>query len=726
MKQALIPRPDMNVRIATVLWIAVFIFIVIVGLGLMCAGIGIHEGPLGFIGKTGDLLIRRGVIPFFTVAAFALTISILHRKFRLIHMQLNFIQQEPAPEGINFHDHDAVGAYIDNLKAKPHFEDNMLTTRLSRLLEAWLASGTPDRIADMAVEEAEFDYSVRDDGHRLLITLLWSIPILGFVGTVMGISGAVGGFTRVMEAADSLVKLKEGIQAVTMSLSVAFDTTFVALILALIGTFTHTIAKSKEDAVIESIDTFVEDHLISKLHTEEQEKVVRWLTKEEEREAIQEAVIQHIPRPEDYTTAFGGVIREAAGEIAGLADQSAQSFRQQADGLRGVLTEAAEQQRNVTTTFARGLAEQLRTGLQGLSGMEEKVTAATTGLQNVIVETGRQQQQEMSTFAQGIRDQLMQALRETNTVQQQIVSASQGLPALIQQAAEQQRQQSSAFVERLTDQLRTSFEQTTATYERAMAAATEKMQGALVQAGVKQQGENEAMLQRLQSSLEESVRSQTGVQERLSTTVEGVVNAIREAGQQQIAAVNGLVQSLREESGKSVQQFSELREAQRGAGDGIVNAIREAQTAMDQSMRSHVESVEKLQTAQTQRFQEGEQRVKTFFENMERTAQAIERQESERLGKASDGARQAGEWLQNAQTVFQQAADTLMKQMQQAQQFIAVLNNLSESEKGIAERLQRLQGDKAFRDSIDRFVAAQEQMAAAPRGARRLFGFRRK
>ncbi|MBN1671882.1 MAG: MotA/TolQ/ExbB proton channel family protein [Kiritimatiellae bacterium] len=822
MKKTTIPRPDMNVRIKTVLFVALVVFVVMYFFGFVGRGFGGGSKYLSFIKRYGDLLTDRGFIPYATVAAFALTISILRKKYVLVNRQLLFCQDESIPDDFNFQDHDAVSTYIDSSRAKQDFEENMLATRVARLLETWLTTGHPERIADMAVEEAEFDYSVRDDGHRLLLTLLWSIPILGFVGTVMGIGGAVGGFTKVMEAADELEKLKEGIQAVTSELAVAFDTTFLALVLALISTFAHTVLKSREDAVIEKIDTFVEDGLVSKLVVEHDEKIVRWLTKEEERQAIQEAVVQHIPRPEDYTAAFGGVIREAAQEVSSVAKESAQAFRQEGEGLRRLVTDASQEQRNITATFAQGLLDQMKSSLRGFAELQQKVVAASENIRTIIVETGEQQRAETNTFAQSLRSQLEASLRETNTMQQQIVSASQGLPALIRETAEQQRAQTNTFVQKLRDEMQASLQQITTVYGKATAEASESMRTAIREAGEMQRAETNAFnkglqdqmrtsvaevgaafeqgtvsaveavgnalrgaaeqqraetesfvkglqaplrealgaitqmqeslsaasetmraviqettsqqraqadnfVQSLQQRLESSARELAAAQEKFSAAATSIASSIRDTGEQQRTAITGLVGGLKEESERSLRQVTELREAQRGAAEEMVRAMRAGQESMEQSMRSHLESVTRALQAEQQRFGETEQRLKAFFDGIDRSVRTLEQEERRRLDEAGTASRQASEWLQKAQALFQQTYDGLLAQMREGQQFIAVLNNLSQSEAALAERLQRLQGDRAFRESIDRFVAAQSQgPGGKPSRGRRFWSFGRK
>lgn len=55
---------------------------------------------------------------------------------------------------------------------------------------------------------------------------VWALPLLGFIGTVVGISGSIGGLASILDQAGRETAMQE----VLASLRFAFDTTFVGLI----------------------------------------------------------------------------------------------------------------------------------------------------------------------------------------------------------------------------------------------------------------------------------------------------------------------------------------------------------------------------------------------------------------------------------------------------------------------------------------------------------------
>ncbi len=67
--------------------------------------------------------------------------------------------------------------------------------------------------------------------------MVWAIPIIGFIGTVWGISNGIAHFSDAMTSTSSVTDvstmLKENLPLVTNSLATAFDTTLLALLLSI-------------------------------------------------------------------------------------------------------------------------------------------------------------------------------------------------------------------------------------------------------------------------------------------------------------------------------------------------------------------------------------------------------------------------------------------------------------------------------------------------------------
>ena len=88
--------------------------------------------------------------------------------------------------------------------------------------------------------------------------IAWAIPSVGFIGTVRGIGDALSQANRAMEG---------DITGVTQSLGVAFNSTFIALIISIVLMFfIHQLQLLQERLVLDS-ETYCDQNLISRLRS---------------------------------------------------------------------------------------------------------------------------------------------------------------------------------------------------------------------------------------------------------------------------------------------------------------------------------------------------------------------------------------------------------------------------------------------------------------------------
>ncbi|AFU98129.1 MotA/TolQ/ExbB proton channel family protein [Simiduia agarivorans] len=144
-----------------------------------------------------------------------------------------------------------------SLEQLPAAEQSRL---LPRALKAALQRfGSTHKISDTAnvvkeVCEAESD---RLDSELAMVRYIaWAIPSIGFIGTVRGIGEALGQAHRAVEG---------DIAGVTVSLGVAFNSTFVALVISIvIMFFTHQLQLLQERLVLDT-QSYCDDYLLKQL-----------------------------------------------------------------------------------------------------------------------------------------------------------------------------------------------------------------------------------------------------------------------------------------------------------------------------------------------------------------------------------------------------------------------------------------------------------------------------
>ncbi len=107
--------------------------------------------------------------------------------------------------------------------------NNLLLTRLSLFLN----HDENDVDETFGIKERE----LMRGSYSLSRFMVWAIPIMGFIGTVWGISNGIAHFSDAMTSTSSVTDvsamLKENLPLVTNSLATAFDTTLLALLLSI-------------------------------------------------------------------------------------------------------------------------------------------------------------------------------------------------------------------------------------------------------------------------------------------------------------------------------------------------------------------------------------------------------------------------------------------------------------------------------------------------------------
>lgn len=81
----------------------------------------------------------------------------------------------------------------------------------------------------------------------------WAVPILGFIGTVLGISLAAEQISRIISSADGLSSLSGDLSQAIAPLGIAFDTTLIALSLSIVLTLFQTLVQRREDRLLVDI-----------------------------------------------------------------------------------------------------------------------------------------------------------------------------------------------------------------------------------------------------------------------------------------------------------------------------------------------------------------------------------------------------------------------------------------------------------------------------------------
>ena len=128
----------------------------------------------------------------------------------------------------------------------PNPESTYWGHRLCHIRTYFQSQQRPSRIDDHLTYLSDSAAHRLQESYSLLQTVVWAIPIIGFLGTVMGITMAIANVTP--------EQLESSMNDVTSGLAVAFDTTAVALSLSLVLGFASLFVKRGEEKLLNDID----------------------------------------------------------------------------------------------------------------------------------------------------------------------------------------------------------------------------------------------------------------------------------------------------------------------------------------------------------------------------------------------------------------------------------------------------------------------------------------
>jgi biopolymer transport protein ExbB/TolQ len=141
-----------------------------------------------------------------------------------------------------------------------------LLRRIRVALEQWqLRPGLQN--ANLAIEQQIIsDREATQRGYNILRIFVWATPVLGLIGTVVGISVAVGGFASFLSTdVDDISKIKEGLVGVTGGLSFAFLITLEGLLSSLILMLFTSSIQTREERLYAGVERGVAESFLPEL-----------------------------------------------------------------------------------------------------------------------------------------------------------------------------------------------------------------------------------------------------------------------------------------------------------------------------------------------------------------------------------------------------------------------------------------------------------------------------
>ncbi len=202
-----------------------------------------------------------GVIQFVTYFAFFWGIfEINERSHRITHEKKSFElgllpekeQWVLSPNDVN----DLKLRMIDQEKNQRF----LMTDIIKKACTKFRSNRSISDVIDVVSMQSKINMQRAEGSQSMVRYLAWAIPSIGFIGTILGIAGAMG------YAGDA--GTDEGIKLVTNALFVAFDTTLISLFLSIILMWFFHNLQEQEDVLHTDIEEYVIENLVNRIHVE--------------------------------------------------------------------------------------------------------------------------------------------------------------------------------------------------------------------------------------------------------------------------------------------------------------------------------------------------------------------------------------------------------------------------------------------------------------------------
>lgn len=115
--------------------------------------------------------------------------------------------------------------------------------------------------ADRLDDRMEFIWRRHEESFTVPRYIGWVVPVLGFIGTVLGISLAADGIRRLIASESGLSGLSSELGAAIAPLGIAFDTTLIALSLSVILMLFLTLVQRSEEHALNSLERHLRDRV---------------------------------------------------------------------------------------------------------------------------------------------------------------------------------------------------------------------------------------------------------------------------------------------------------------------------------------------------------------------------------------------------------------------------------------------------------------------------------
>jgi biopolymer transport protein ExbB/TolQ len=291
---------------------------------------------------------------------------------------------------------EEAGTLLAEIRRLPRrWQDTMLVRRLTAVLDFLCRRGSADGLDDQLRALTDNDSIALEASYSLTRFITWAIPILGFLGTVLGITGAISGVTP--------EKLEKSLSTVTDGLALAFDTTALGLALTMVTMFCSFVVERAEQGLLETVDRITERELAHRFERTGAEGGDYLAIAKQQTQVLVKATEQLVQRQVELWTR---AIEHSSQQQTKVMGQHQTHF---ATALKSAFEETLEAHRHRLAALEKQAIDQS-------AGITERIGS----LANAIRDTGREQREALARIAKELAGPL-EAVTQLQAGEKQLI-----------------------------------------------------------------------------------------------------------------------------------------------------------------------------------------------------------------------------------------------------------------------------------------------------------------
>lgn len=406
----------------------------------------------------GQLFTGRGWVPYAETVLFFWGFAQLFSKVRMIRRQRDAMLFDLLPNELgddittsNLHE------FTTHIRSLPTRTcDSFLINRVLRGIEHFAVRKSASEVATALTSQSDIDANGVYSSYTMLRFFIWAIPILGFIGTVIGIGDAVAGFGGALDSTEDVSQLISSLKSVTSGLGTAFDTTLVALVMGLILKFITDPMVQREDELLNGVDDYCNENLMKRLNDEGEGVSSLGGNAKEIQTAINASMIPHHAEIQAWSEKLSAIgdaltarltqgwntiqtdVQEKHAQNMDSINQAVQTVAsrqidslQQISGIQDLMSRLQDEQANALETKSVHHNEELK---QIMDSVIQRVDQAMDSLNDKSVGTQQQMADNIDEANKAMQEnmqQTMQAMQNAaQAMQSQFAAMESGLNGL--------------------------------------------------------------------------------------------------------------------------------------------------------------------------------------------------------------------------------------------------------------------------------------------------------